>query len=74
MNALEKKCFVECNLYESPTTSPTKLIKRNTKYGLLLMIFLVLKLPVFLLVLMIRMICFPFCKIYQVTDKVLEKI
>lgn len=69
MTCIEKECFKELDLYESPTINLSEWMTRNKFYAILLILCFLINLPFYIGVHILIAICFHFHALYEKLDE-----
>lgn len=65
MTKLEKSVFEKLDMYENPTANPIKWIKRNKKYGIIMIFCFLYNLPLYIIVKILMAVCYIPHEIYE---------
>lgn len=65
MTKFEKKVFKKLDLYENHTVNPIQWIKRNKKYGFIMIVCFLYNLPIYIIAKVLMAICYLPHKLYE---------
>lgn len=70
MNNISKKCFEKLDLWDNPTRNPIEWFKRDLFYAVIICLILLSELPRWVLVKIIKLVCFIPWAIYEKLDEI----